>query len=391
MYIPKIFKKENSKQVIEFIKENSFATLISTENEKSLASHIPIDIINFENEYYLTGHLSKANTQITSLEKNKNVLITFLGYNHYISSKWYSHENVPTWNYIAVQVRGEIELITNKDKLIEFLSYQIDKYEEKVKSNLKLSHLSDDFLSKEIQGIIGFKISIQNIDIAYKLSQNRSKLDYLNIISELQKVNSVSSNLLASEMQLEYMQNKISESYNNITFDVCKPNECLQIYNLRNKCFSKNKSYLLELNSINEEKGQDNYDKFSTIYNVKYKNECVGSCRITPIYELQIEELQLHNSENNVLLSRVCIDSGHRNKNLHLFMFYKFSNYILNNTNYTDYFAFCTEDEFRLYEKLGAKKTSENQIKLYKNQINDYFIVKGNIKEFNKLIIQILN
>ncbi len=88
MYIPKIFKKENSKQVIEFIKENSFATLISIENEKSLASHIPIDIINFENEYYLTGHLSKANTQITSLEKNKNVLITFIGSNHYISSKW---------------------------------------------------------------------------------------------------------------------------------------------------------------------------------------------------------------------------------------------------------------------------------------------------------------
>lgn len=391
MYIPKIFKKENSKQVIEFIKENSFATLISIENEKSLASHIPIDIINFENEYYLTGHLSKANTQITSLEKNKNVLITFIGSNHYISSKWYNHENVPTWNYIAVQVRGEIELITNKDKLIEFLSYQIDKYEDKVKSSLKLSHLSDDFLSKEIKGIVGFKISIQNIDIAYKLSQNRSKLDYLNIISELQKVNSVSSNLLASEMQLEYMHNKISENYNNINFEVCNPNDYLQIYNLRNKCFSKNKSYLLGLNSINEEKGQDIYDKSSTIYNVKYENKCVGSCRITPIYELQIEELQLHNSENNVLLSRVCIDNEHRNKNLHLFMFYKFSNYILSNTNYTDYFAFCTEDEFRLYEKLGAKKTSETQIKLYKNQINDYFIVKGSIKEFNNLIIQILN
>jgi hypothetical protein len=72
-------------------------------------------------------------------------------------------------------------------------------------------------------------------------------------------------------------------------------------------------------------------------------------------------------------------------------MFYKFSIYILNNTNYTDYFAFCTEDEFRLYERLGAKKTSENQIKLYKNQINNYFIVKGSIKEFNNLIIQILN
>lgn len=391
MYIPKIFKKEISKQVFDFIKENSFATLISTENEESFASHIPIDIIKDEEQYCLTGHLSRANSQIYSLENNKNVLITFLGSNHYISSKWYTEENVPTWNYIAVQVRGEIELITDKDKLIEFLSYQIDKYEEKVKSSLKLSHLSSDFLSKEIKGIIGFKIAIKNIDIAYKLSQNRNKLDYLNIISELHKVNSASSNLLASEMQLEFMQNKISENFDNINFEICKPNDYLQIYNLRNKCFSKNKNYLLELNSINEKKGQDVYDNVSTIYNAIYENECVGSCRITPICDLQIEELQFYTSENNILLSRVCIDSEHRNKNLHLFMFYNFSNYILNNTNYKDYFAFCTEDEFRLYEKLGAKKTSENKIKLYKNQLNDYFIVKGNIKEFNNLIIQNLN
>ena len=72
-------------------------------------------------------------------------------------------------------------------------------------------------------------------------------------------------------------------------------------------------------------------------------------------------------------------------------MFYKFSNYILNSTLYTDYLAFCTEDELRLYEKLGARKTSENKIKLYKNQINEYYIVKGSIKEFNNLIIKLLN
>ena len=356
-----------------------------------MASHIPIDIIKYGNEDFLTGHLSRVNSQITSLEKNKNVLVTFLGANHYISSKWYNHENVPTWNYIAVQVRGEIELITDKDKLVEFLSCQIDKYEDQVKSSLKLSHLSSDFLSKQINGIIGFKIPIQNIDIAYKLSQNRSKLDYLNIVNELQIVNTTSSNLLASEMQLEYIQNKIFENYDYLTFDICNTDDFSKIYNLRNKCFSKNKSYLLDLNSINEEKGQDIYDMSSTIYKVEYENECIGSCRITPICELQIPELQSHNTQNNVLLSRVCIDSEHRNKNLHLFMFYKFSNYILNSTLYTDYLAFCTEDELRLYEKLGARKTSENKIKLYKNQINEYYIVKGSIKEFNNLIIKLLN
>lgn len=137
--------------------------------------------------------------------------MTFLGANHYISPKWYSRENVPTWNYIAVQISGEIELITENEALLRLLSFQIDKHEDSVKSNLKLNELTPDLLSKELKGVIGFRINIKNIDVAYKLSQNRNTIDYLNIISELQKINSPSSNLIASEMLLEYNKNKTSD------------------------------------------------------------------------------------------------------------------------------------------------------------------------------------
>src|SRR5699024_7583301 len=115
--------------------------------------HIPIDLMTINGDTLLTGHLSRANTQLASLSENKNVLIIFLGNNHYISSKWYNHENVPTWNYISVQIRGTLELVTEREELLEFLALQIDKYEDKVNSNLKLNHLSDNFLSKEIKGI----------------------------------------------------------------------------------------------------------------------------------------------------------------------------------------------------------------------------------------------
>jgi transcriptional regulator len=210
MYIPKIFKKENSEQIVEFIKENSFATLISTDGERPFASHLPIEIMNKDGVYYLMGHLSKANTQLESLESCQNVLVTFLGANHYISPKWYSNENVPTWNYIAVQISGQIDLITDKEALLSLLSAQVEKHEDSVKSNLKVQELTPDLLSRELKGVIGFRINIKNIDVAYKLSQNRNTVDYLNIINELQKINSPASNLLASEMLLEYNKNKTS-------------------------------------------------------------------------------------------------------------------------------------------------------------------------------------
>jgi transcriptional regulator len=39
------------------------------------------------------------------------VLVIFNGPHTYISSSWYDHENVPTWNYIAVHVYGTVKLI----------------------------------------------------------------------------------------------------------------------------------------------------------------------------------------------------------------------------------------------------------------------------------------
>jgi transcriptional regulator len=394
MYIPKTFRKDNSEQIFEFIKENSFATLVSCVDNQPFASHIPIDLMTINGNTLLTGHLSRANTQLDSLNKNKNVMIIFLGNNHYISSKWYNHENVPTWNYIAVQIKGTLELVTEQEKLIEFLTLQIDKYENKVNSNLKLNHLSENFLNKEIKGIVGFKISIDKIDVAYKLSQNRNQTDYFNIVTELQKLNTTSSNLLASEMKTEFIDRKIKECFENeLTFKiVSSENEFNEVFLLREKCFSKNKNYLLSVNSEQEKTGQDKYDKDSLIYTVESNNQLIGSCRITPLskYDL-ISDFDIPQSSSNIVFSRVCIENKYRNKNLHIFMFYKFSQWILNTTHYTDYYAFCTDDEYRLYEKLGAKKIMEYKIKLYNNQPNDYYVVKGNIKDFNNSIFNILN
>ena len=40
---------------------------------------------------------------------------------------------------------------------------------------------------KKVKGIVGFKMEIEEIDAAYKLSQNRSDIDKKNIVEELNK------------------------------------------------------------------------------------------------------------------------------------------------------------------------------------------------------------
>ncbi|SEF39789.1 Putative FMN-binding domain-containing protein [Algoriphagus boritolerans DSM 17298 = JCM 18970] len=45
----------------------------------------------------------------------EEVLVNFQGPYAYISSSWYNHENVPTWNYLAVHVYGKIRIIEGEE------------------------------------------------------------------------------------------------------------------------------------------------------------------------------------------------------------------------------------------------------------------------------------
>lgn len=112
MYTPDLYKNENPEEIRTFLKENSFGILINQTNGKLCATHIPIELeLNAEGKEILQGHISKLNPQAEGFTANDEVLAVFTGPHSYISSSWYDHENVPTWNYIAVHVYGKIKIV----------------------------------------------------------------------------------------------------------------------------------------------------------------------------------------------------------------------------------------------------------------------------------------
>jgi len=187
MFIPKIYSSEDLLLMKQIISENAFALLIS-EKKKLFATH-SMFLGNEKNEnFYLETHLSKANFQAKVLENGDEVLCDFLGAHSYISSSWYDHKNVSTWNYEAVQVRGKVELM-NDEELYEHLRKLTFKYEKTQKCPVFVENMGDDFVKKEMKGAFGLKIAPTEIFIAQKLSQNRKENDFRNIISELEKGN----------------------------------------------------------------------------------------------------------------------------------------------------------------------------------------------------------
>jgi len=174
MYIPKIYENTNLEEVKQFVQNNSFGILVTHQNGKPLATHIPLELSqNKDGNDVLVGHISKANPQWHNFKDEGDVLAIFNGPHSYISSSWYDFEEVPTWNYIAVHIYGSIKTIEG-EALYNSLKKLMEKYESGSKNPVKIEDMSDKTM-RQINGIIGFEIEITDIQAAYKLSQNCKK------------------------------------------------------------------------------------------------------------------------------------------------------------------------------------------------------------------------
>ena len=198
MFIPEHYKNNDLSEIFAFLKRNSFGILINTINGKPWGTHIPLELgKNQEGKDVLVGHIAKANLQSKNIKDGDEVLCIFNGPHSYISSSWYQHEEVPTWNYIAVHVYGSVKIQT-ADELLSSLHELVDKYEQKSEHPISLDDMSKKTM-RQVTGIIGFEIIVNDIQAVNKLSQGRSH-DHPKIIEELEKQGSAEK-AIAKEMK----------------------------------------------------------------------------------------------------------------------------------------------------------------------------------------------
>lgn len=198
MYIPKVNLVTDQKEIISFMQQFSFATLVTSEDNLPVATHLPLLVKIKDDKVLLVGHFAKANTQWQNIMANK-VLVIFSEPHAYISPKNYDKElNVPTWNYISVHSYGWVKLITDKENVFEILAETIQNFEPEYKS--KWDKFPEDYRLKMINGIVAFEIEISELQAKYKLSQNRTDKEKEKIINNLTKSKDTNEKLIADYM-----------------------------------------------------------------------------------------------------------------------------------------------------------------------------------------------
>jgi transcriptional regulator len=198
MYISKLYREEDRARILEFLKQNEFATLVIFDGEKPAASHLLFEVTEEGESLFLNGHMSRANPLWKTFEKKPEALVIFQGAHTYISPTWYNHVNVPTWNYQAVHVYG-VPRVVNEEEYYAMLSRLVARHE--TETDYRLESIPQDFVEKQIKGTVGFQIKVTRIEANYKLSQNRDDEDYNNIIARLNEREDEMSRAVAVAME----------------------------------------------------------------------------------------------------------------------------------------------------------------------------------------------
>lgn len=185
MYIPRRYEEKDREKILSFMKENSFAIMVTVREGLPVATHIPLSVEkNVQGEDVMIGHISRGNDQKDTFENGTKLLCIFPGPHAYISPRWYTQMNVPTWNYISVHAYGTLRIIEGEE-LKYALSRLMNIYEQHMPHPVKLEEIPEKMFNDDVRGIIGFEIKIDELQATTKLSQNRDEESYGNVIKNL--------------------------------------------------------------------------------------------------------------------------------------------------------------------------------------------------------------
>jgi transcriptional regulator len=189
MHVPAAYSVTDRDELYEFIRAHSFAVLASANNlsdQPPIATHLPLLLKTGDSEpARLLGHVARGNPQ-WGQSQDRQVLAIFSGPHAYISAGWYGEKNVvPTWNYVAVHVTGRLRIIQDAKNTLALVRETTEFFEQHSLQPWSVDSTDRDFLSRLVEGIVGFTIEIEGIQGCWKLNQHHSESRRRGVIAGL--------------------------------------------------------------------------------------------------------------------------------------------------------------------------------------------------------------
>lgn len=158
---------------LDFAREAGFGMLAAAADGAPLISHIPF-LLNAEGDA-AEFHLVRSNPIVRLGTVAARLAVQ--GPHSYVSPDWYGvPDQVPTWNYVAVHLVGEI-VPRPQAEMRDLLDRQSAAYEAGLlpKAPWTADKMSDGVMDRMMRQIVPFRMHVAEVHGTWKLGQNKAE------------------------------------------------------------------------------------------------------------------------------------------------------------------------------------------------------------------------
>jgi transcriptional regulator len=168
-----VFRTSGTPQDIALVRDRGFGTLAVNGDAGPLMSHVPVLLSPDADRVEM--HLVRSNP-IARLAMPVPAVIAVTGPDGYVSPDWYGAEGqVPTWNYVAVHLRGRLVALEPGD-MRAHLDRLSDHFEARIagKPPWTTDKMDASALNRMMRQILPFRLEVDGIEGTWKLNQNKA-------------------------------------------------------------------------------------------------------------------------------------------------------------------------------------------------------------------------
>jgi transcriptional regulator len=168
------FRQVSAEESLAFARQRGFGTLCINGDSGPVLAHVPF-VVTETGRLAALIHLARSNAIARSPLPAPAVLVV-MGPDSYISPDWYgAPDQVPTWNYVAVHLRGQLEPLPAEAlrPMAEELSAM---FETRLlpKRPWTSAKMSDGVMERMMRMILPFRLAIDTVEGTWKLGQNKT-------------------------------------------------------------------------------------------------------------------------------------------------------------------------------------------------------------------------
>ena len=194
------FEVTDAEVVRGLVKDNPWATIVSSRDGELVASHYPVLLDEEAEGLALATHVGRPDDQIHGLGESE-VMVIVQGNHGYVSPSWYAEGEriVPTWNFTVAHCYGVPEILDAEENL-KVLTRLVERFERELADPAFLDQEEGALIAK---GTVGLRIPVTRFVCKRKLSENKTPETRRRVIAALREPGPYHHPRLADEMEPE--------------------------------------------------------------------------------------------------------------------------------------------------------------------------------------------